>query len=65
MDKHQTKQLDRKTQRERFEEAARESGADMGKKEFSRVLGKVARKVTSPDRNEDQSSQAGSSDPEN
>ena len=43
MDKHQTKQLDRKTQRERFEEAARESGADMGKKEFSRVLGKIVK----------------------
>ena len=50
MDKHQTKQLDRKTQRERFEEAARESGADMGKKEFSRVLGKILKPKSKPDK---------------
>ena len=43
MDKHQTKQLDRKNQRERFEEAARKAGADMTKQEFTRVIGRLAK----------------------
>ena len=34
---------DEKPQIERFKEAARDSGADMSKKEFARVIGKITK----------------------
>ena len=37
-----TKKID-KAQLERFEHAAREAGADMGKEEFGRVIGGLAK----------------------
>ena len=38
-------------QLERFKQAARESGANMGKREFSRLLGKIAKaKPKKPER---------------
>ena len=41
------------TQKQRFIKAAREAGADMGKKEFSRLVGKIAK--PKPKRTEKQS----------
>ena len=46
-----------KSQSERFKKAAREAGADMSKKEFGRVIGKVAKPQVPPqkaDTDEDQ-----------
>ena len=37
-------------QLERFKQAARESGANMGKREFSRLLGKIAKAKPKPER---------------
>ena len=37
-------------QLERFKQAARESGANMGKREFSRVLGKILKPKPKPDK---------------
>ena len=44
MKKRQTEQINR------FKKAAREAGADMGKKEFSRVLGKILKPKPKPDK---------------
>ena len=41
-----------KSQRERFEEAARDAGADMGKEEFSRVIGKISKSKGSLKKNQ-------------